>query len=479
MNRRNFLGSAVAAGLARCGPESGEDTAKTGRPSNVVFVLTDDQAPNTLGAYGNREIRTPVSDRLCADGAMMTQAFCTTPVCSPSRATLFTGQIPSQHGIHDWIRDENEGEGAVRFLDGEATLSQTLADAGYRVGLSGKWHMGDSAVPQQGFDYWFAMPTGGNRYQDPLMYWQGEKKEYPGYTTDVVTDKAIEFIESAARDPFFCFVSYNAPHTPYSGTPQKYLDMYKDSPFETFPGEPLNEPIAHSLSKANVGNRESKMHYYGMITAIDENVGRIVRRLDDMKLSNDTLVVFLSDHGFMLEHHGLWGKGNTSWPFNMYDESLLVPAYFYHPGRIPGGQRIGAMTSFYDFAPTMLDYCGAPALKSAKPLPGRSYAALLEGREIADWPEAVYGEYAYCRCIRTKSGKFIHRTEGFPGELYDLANDPGERRNLVDDPNFAERERELKAQMEEWFGGLGCADYDMWKHAKQKVLPSVERVDRG
>jgi arylsulfatase A-like enzyme len=104
---------------------------------------------------------------------------------------------------------------------------------------------------------------------------------------------------------------------------------------------------------------------------------------------------------------------------------------------------------------------------------------LLEGREIADWPEAVYGEYAYCRCIRTKSGKFIHRTEGFPGELYDLANDPGERRNLVDDPNFAERERELKAQMDEWFGGLGCADYDMWKHAKQKVLPSVERVDRG
>ena len=153
----------MAAGLAACETAPRYEARSSKRPPNVVFILTDDQAPNTLGAYGNSEIQTPVSDRLCAGGAMMTRAFCTTPVCSPSRATLFTGQIPSQHGIHDYLAAENEGEQALRFLDGEATVSQTLANAGYRVGLSGKWHMGDSAVPQQGFDYWFAMPTGGNR----------------------------------------------------------------------------------------------------------------------------------------------------------------------------------------------------------------------------------------------------------------------------------------------------------------------------
>lgn len=474
MRRRDFLKTSVGAGLAAsCG--AGPEPTGGERPANVVFVLTDDQAPRTLGAYGNSEIRTPVCDRLAAGGARMTRAFCTTPVCSPSRATLFTGQIPSQHGIHDWISDENEGEQAVRFLDGESTLTAALAQSGYRVGLSGKWHMGDSATPQQGFDYWFAMPTGGSRYQNPEMYWQGEKREYPGYTTDVITDKALEFVDQAANDPFFCFVSYNAPHTPYSGTPQKYLDIYADSPFETFPGEPLNEPIAHTLSKNNVGRRESKMHYYAMITAIDENVGRIMRKLEDRGLAENTLVVYLSDHGFLLEQHGLWGKGNTSWPFNMYDESMLVPALFHHPGRIRAGLELDCMTSFYDFTPTLLDYLGLPPIESAKPLPGRSYAPFLRG-ESPPWENTVYGEYQYCRMIRDENWKYIHRTEGFPSELYNLANDPGERKNLAEDAEYAGRRNELRGRMDTWFAALGCGDYDLWKNAKQKVLPSYQRV---
>ena len=176
MQRRDFLKTTAALGAASaCGP-----ALLSKRPTNVVFVLTDDQAPRTLGVYGNHEIRTPVCDRLATEGALLTRAFCTTPVCSPSRATLLTGQVPSQHGISDWIRDENEGPSAQRFLDGEATFTQTLADHGYRVGLSGKWHLGDSPTPQQGFDYWFSMPFGGSRYQNPEMYWQGEKSEYAG-----------------------------------------------------------------------------------------------------------------------------------------------------------------------------------------------------------------------------------------------------------------------------------------------------------
>ena len=470
MKRRDFITTTAAAGWAACGKPP-----EPKRPPNVIFILTDDQGPRTLGIYGNHEIRTPHCDRLAREGMLFTRAFCTTPVCSPSRATLFTGQIPSQHGIHDWVRNENEGEGAHAFLADEATFSEVLAANGYRVGLSGKWHMGDSARPQEGFDYWFAMPTGGNRYQNPPMYWNGEKREYPGYTTDVVTDKALAFIDESKDHPFFCFVSYNAPHTPYSGTPEKYLDLYRDSPFETFSGEPLNEPIAHNLSRRNVGNRESKMHYYAMVTAIDHNVGRIAARLDDLKLSQDTLIIFLSDHGFLLEQHGLWGKGNTSWPFNMYDESMLVPAFFHHPGSIPGGLTNRIFTSFYDFAPTILDYLGLPPLAAGKPLAGRSYAAALRGAEM-EWDNVVYGEYQYCRMIRDEYWKYIHRSEGFESELYDLRNDPGERRNLAEHEDYSDRKASLKRRMDEWFTSLDCGDEDLWKNAEQKNLPSYRRV---
>lgn len=407
----------------------------------------------------------------------MTRSFCTTPVCSPSRMTLFTGQIPSQHGVHDWISEENEGDSAKRFLEGEPTFTETLAANGYRVGLSGKWHMGDSATPQAGFDWWFAMPTGGSRYQNPEMYRQGEKAEYPGYATDVITDKAIEFIEDAGEDPFFAFVSYNAPHTPYSGTPEKYLSMYRDSAFESFPGEPLNEPIAHNLSRNNVGNRDSKIAYYAMVTAIDDNVGRLARKIEDLGLERDTLLVYLSDHGFMLEHHGLWGKGNTSWPYNMFDESMRVPAFFHHPGRIPAGTTSDLCTSFYDFAPTMLDYLGMPPMESTKPLGGRSYAEALRGGEIADWDDTVYGEYQYCRMVREPEWKLIRRTEGFPSELYHLADDPGERLNVLEVEEFADERARLEAKLDQWFADRGCADPDLWKQGKQARLPSYRRVE--
>jgi arylsulfatase A-like enzyme len=468
VRRREFLTTTTAA-LAAC--SSNKD-----RPTNLLFVLTDDQAPHTLSAYGNPEIRTPNSDKLGRGGALMQNSFCTTPVCSPSRMTLMTGQIPSQHQVHDWISDENEGEKSLRFLDGQPTLSAELAKAGYRCGLSGKWHMGDSATPQAGFDYWFAMPTGGSRYQDPEMYFQGEKNVYPGYATDVITDKALEFIEQSQDEPFFAFVAYNAPHTPYSGTPQKYLDIYRDSEFRTFPGEPLNEPIAHALSKQNVGNRDSKIHYYGMVTAIDDNVGRLAAKIEDLGLSENTLIVYLSDHGFLLEDHGLWGKGNTSWPYNMYDGSMLVPAYFYHQGRIAPGQRPTLSTSFYDFAPTILDYLGLPPMQSAKPLAGRSYASSLTGGGPENWDDTVYGEYQYCRMVREPEWKLIHRTEGFYSELYDLSNDPDERKNLFDDPAAAGQRERLETKLNAWFGALGCEDRDVWKNARQKTLPSYRRV---
>jgi arylsulfatase A-like enzyme len=457
MRRREFLAAAGAA-------------AARSRPVNVVFILTDDHGQWAMGCYGNRELRTPVLDRVAAEGARLTRAFAATPVCSPSRATFFTGKMPCQHGIQDWIRDENTGARSTRFLDGQTAFTQVLARQGYKVGLSGKWHMGASATPQQGFSYWFALPTGGSRYQDAEMIWQGQTRVYPGYLTDVITDKAIEFIEQSRRDPFFCFVSYNAPHTPYSGTPEKYRQIYRDSPLSSFPDEPLN-PLNTGLGAANHRKRDSMITYYAMITAVDENVGRILRKLDDLELSRDTLVVFAADQGFMCGHHGLWGKGNGSWPFNMYEPSILMPLIYRQPGRIPPGQALDAMVRSYDFAPTILDYLGCPPLED-KTLGGASYAPLLQGKKQRR-RASVYGEYQYTRMVRTERWKYVHRAEGFPSELFDLETDPGERRNLVERPEQARRVRELKSDLDRWFAARGHASADSWKSTRQ-VLPEYK-----
>jgi arylsulfatase A-like enzyme len=220
------------------------------------------------------------------------------------------------------------------------------------------------------------------------------------------------------------------------------------------------------------------MHYYAMVTAIDDNVGRLAQKVEDLGLSEDTLIIFLSDHGFLLEDHGLWGKGNTSWPYNMYDGSMLVPAFFHQPGRIAPGQRPTVSTSFYDFAPTVLDYLGLPPMESAKPLAGRSYASFLQSGSVEAWDDTVYGEYQYCRMVREPEWKLIDRTEGFYSELYDLSNDPDERKNLFEDPAYAGQRDRLKTKMDTWFAALGCADRDLWKHAKQKTLPSYKRVTK-
>jgi choline-sulfatase len=454
MRRRDFLAAAGAA-------------AQTSRPPNVVFILTDDHGQWAMGCYGNPEIRTPVLDRLAAGGARLTRAFAATPVCSPSRATFLTGKMPCQHGIHDWIREENVGARAVRFLDGHVTFPRVLSRHGYRVGLSGKWHLGDSAAPQQGFSVWFAMPTGGvaKTHQDAEMIWQGRQQVYPGYITDVITRKAIEFIEQSRRDPFFCFVSYNAPHTPYTGTPEKYLALYRDSPLRTFPDEPLN-PLNTGLARTHHRKRESMIAYYAMITAVDENVGRIVGKLDQLGLRENTLIVFAADQGFLCGHHGLWGKGNGSWPFNMYEESILIPMIWNHPARIPKAQVLDSMVGSYDFPATLLDYLGLDGME------GASYAPLLLGKKKS-WRKVVYGEYQYTRMIRTERWKYIRRTEGFPSELYDLKTDPGERRNVAGDPAQAGRVKELGADLDRWFAARGCGPADAWKQTRQ-VLPAYK-----
>jgi choline-sulfatase len=416
--------------------------------TNLIFILTDDQGAWSLGCYGNAEAKTPTIDRLAREGTRFRRAYATTPVCSPSRATLLTGRLPSQHGIHDWIKFENMDARARYILERETLLSQILAEHGYTCGLTGKWHMGDSLHPHSGFSYWFALPHGSETYNNGPVCWEGKVIQTQGYITDRITDRALQFIEANREKPFFLYVAYSAPHSPWVGHPQDLVDAYMKIPFDSIPKDP---PHPWSITPASqYGHKETLAQYFAAVSGVDRNVERILKELDELKLADNTLVVFASDQGFNVGHHGLWGKGNASNPRNMFDTSMQIPLIFRQPGRVPKGVETDALFSAYDFVPTILDYLGLPA-SPGRNLPGHSLAKVVEGDSKEGPNDAIFGEYGRARMIRTGRWKLVHRADGGPDEFYDLNTDPGETKNLIDSSELHRTIIELRTRLFKWF----------------------------
>lgn len=417
---------------------------------NVVFILTDDQGPWAAGCCGNPEIRTPNIDRLAESGTRFENFFCTSPVCSPARASLMTGRIPSQHGVHDWIRHRNMPPNAARYLEGFACYTDLLAGAGYTCGLSGKWHLGDSISPQHGFSSWLTIPYGGSRYNNAELIVNGQVRIVPGYLSDIFTDEALRLIDERGDGPFYVSLHYNAPHSPWTGHPQDIVDSYDGCPFKSCPQEAAHPHIRGHM-RDHLGNRESLKGYFAAVTAMDIGVGRIIDRLEELGLRENTLIVFTSDNGYSCGHHGFWGKGNGTFPLNMYENSVKVPFIVSQPGHIPQGRVSSAMMSQYDFMPTLLDYAGLPPVED-QTLPGVSYLPVWLGQqEEAREEVVVYDEYGPVRMVRTRRWKYVHRYPYGPHELFDLAEDPDERRNLVAEEAQAQRVSEMRTRLARWF----------------------------
>lgn len=425
---------------------------------NIVFFLTDDQGPWAMHCAGNQELITPNLDRLADTGMRFTDCFCVSPVCSPARASILTGTIPSRHGIHDWLRGGNAEEGGIEFLEGIPALTDHLARAGYRCGISGKWHLGDSVHPQKSFSDWYVHRQGGGPYYNAPMYRDGQAILVPEYITDNITDRAIDFLDSYAQDdrPFYLSVHYTAPHSPWdpANHPDEYLDLYADCPFQSTPDLPPHPWIRQQSPGPKPGglSREKLLQgYFAAITAMDANVGRVLDRLESHGLRENTLVVFTSDNGMHMGHHGIWGKGNGTFPLNMFEEAIKVPALMSRPGHLPEGKVCQPMVSHYDFMPTLLDYLDIEHPDADK-LPGSSFAPLLRDQEAPERQEVcICEEYGPVRMIRTRQWKYVHRYPYGPNELYDLANDPGEAENLAEDPDQAERRNALRARLDAWF----------------------------
>lgn len=434
---------------------SGIMSSKKRTKPNIVFILSDDQGEWAMGCSGNREIQTPNLDKLASAGIRFKNFFCTSPVCSPSRASLLTGRIPSKHGVLDWIRRGNTGDTAREYLAGQTAYTDILAANGYKCGISGKWHLGHSFKPQKSFTHWFVHQRGGGPYNNAPMIRDGKPVNEAGYITEIVTDDAISFIEECVdgETPFYLSVNYTAPHAPWINQhPKEYVDLYKDCLFESCPQE-AEHPWWNREDMLNDKSNpiEELKGYFASITAMDFHIGRIIDKLDNLGLREDTLICFMSDNGFNCGHHGIWGKGNGTFPLNMYDSSIRIPAIINHPGIITNNQICDVMLSGYDFIPTLLEYLDLSNTEADK-LPGKSFFNLLFGDSIRENEHiVVFDEYGPVRMVRTKEWKYVHRYPYGPHELYDLSNDPSEKYNLIDDQGKLKIISDLKMILYDWF----------------------------
>jgi choline-sulfatase len=425
------------------------------RRPNVLFILSDDQGAWAMRCAGNADIITPALDRIGEGGVRFTSFFCTSPVCSPARASLLTGEIPSQHGVHDWIREGNVGNGRIDYLEGHPLVTDYAAAAGYRCALIGKWHLGASDRPRAGYVQWFAHASGMSAYYDAPMLDEREPCTVSRYLTDELTDRSLAFLDSEAirPEPFWLSLNYTAPHYPWIDShPREYTERYAHCAFASCPQEAPHPCSATGNPATDEGHRrprESLAGYFAAVTAMDAGIGRVLDRIDALGLRESTLVIFMSDNGMNCGHHGIWGKGNGTRPQNMYDTSIKVPALFAHPARVAPAVR-DDLVSGYDVFPTLLDYLGIPDAAPHK-RPGHSFRTLLEGGAVESRAIVVYDEYGPVRMVRTREWKYVHRYPNGPHELYDMIRDSGERVNVFDDCAMQSVVATLRRRLDAWF----------------------------
>jgi arylsulfatase A-like enzyme len=474
---------ALFAGLAlilACEPEP--------RPPNILFIFSDDHAAHAISAYGSVINRTPNLDRLAAEGMLFVNAFVTNSICGPSRATVLTGQFGHLNGV-----PVNEDSLHPSVL----TFPKLLREAGWQTALIGKWHLW--AEPA-GFEHYEVL-QGQGPYYNPVLYGPTDSTAYTGYTTDIITDRVIEWL-SNRRDPnrpFMLMYQHKAPHRPWDPSAE-YLPAPDDVPIaepatlfddwanRTSAAKTQEMSIARDLVErdlkliappnltpeqleqwnraydvVNAPLRDGSLSgdsltrfkyqryirdYVASVASIDDNLGRLLAYLDESGLAENTVVVYTSDQGFFLGDHGWFDK---RW---MYEESMRTPLIVRWPGTAAPGSRNTDLVQNLDYAETILDIAGVTIPPSMQ---GRSLVPLLRGETPSDWRDALYYQYFEYPGwhmvrrhygIRTKRHKLIHYYEIGEWELFDLESDPDELRSIHDDPAYQEIVEELKIRLD-------------------------------
>ena len=451
------------------------DSDALAKRPNVVFILTDNHGAWTLGCYGNQDIRTPNIDRLAANGMLFTRAMSSNPVCSPTRATYLTGLLPSQHGLHSFLDNKYMmGPEAYYTLKEFETLPEILHSEGYVCGLSGKWHLGANMTPQDGFSYWVTMPRGGTSslYDDPIIE-GGEVKKTPTYMTDLWTDHAVNFIEQNkdGDKPFFLYLAYNGPYCLgrllLRPARNRHAEYYADKQLLSFPRDTIH-PWQYN-NKAYHNNIVSIRRVAAEVSGVDDGVGTVMETLAKHGLSDDTIVIFAGDQGWMGGQNGFFGMGDHTRPIGAHDLMMHVPLIVRHPKKIKPG-KTDIMVNNVDFLPSLLDHLDLKARIPSKPkLPGRSFAGVLRGEEI-DWETEMVYEMEGCRSIRTEQWKYVaRRSPDGPSELYSMTEDPHERVNLFGQPELAATRAAIAKRLDAYFAKYADPEYDIWKGGRSKA----------
>jgi len=478
LTRRQFLQAAgvAAAGLALAGsPALAADhpvSQAEGQP-NILWICTDQQRYDTIGCLGNKYIRTPNIDRLVSEGTTFTHAFCQNPVCTPSRSSFLTGRYPRSTGAR---------QNGQCISPNEVLITKMLADAGYDCGLAGKLHLSACAgrvEPRINDGYrvfhWSHHPAPSWKENEYIQWLQSKGHKWAdiyhpkGYAyagvpaelhqTTWCFDRAIDFIREKRKGPWLMSLNCFASHPPFD-PPKEYLDRYDPDKMPDpayVEGELANKPrFQRADHKGGNGRppfsemtaserRQVTAAYYAMIEQIDDNVGRIMKMLDDTGQRKNTIVIFMSDHGELMGDHGIYHKG----PYT-YDCSVRVPLIFSWPGHFKSGLKSDALVELTDIVPTLLTTLGMTIPDRVQ---GRSFSDVLTGKTDKHRDLVFCESYGSkigspqqtinISMVRTKTHKIAlcHGTD--QGELYDLQVDPGEHKNLWDSPEHAS----LKAEM--------------------------------
>ena len=436
---------------AAAGPESAVAAPERSRP-NIIFVFSDDHAQRAISAYGSVVNRTPHLDRLAVGGARFVNSFVTNSICTPSRATLLTGQYSHINGVPVFNR----------FDGARDHVAKRLQTGGYHTGMIGKWHLGCEPT---GFDRWIVLP-GQGAYRNPTFLVPGRSLSIRGHVTDVTVDLGIEFLETRPRDkPFFLMLHHKAPHRAWEPDernrarfreavipePETLFDDWRTRPAalpenrqtiarDLTPNDLKQPPPAGLAGRALTAwkYRRYMQDYLACVQGVDDAMGRLLDHLDEKGLADDTIVIYSSDNGWFMGELGLYDKRF------MYEPGLRVPLVARGPG-IRAGIAPEQFVANIDLAPTFLDLAGLPVPDSMQ---GRSLAPLLRGEAPADWRTSIYYRYYHDPGhhdtrqhfgVRTATHKLIRYPTKNAWELFDLTSDPHEQHNLLHDATEAAR----------------------------------------
>ncbi|MBT5433696.1 MAG: sulfatase-like hydrolase/transferase [Alphaproteobacteria bacterium] len=466
---------------------------------NVVLIFSDNHPAVMMGCSGNADAHTPNLDRLAAGAARFSHAYCPNAMCSPCRASVLTGLMPSQHGLHTWLDDgevENWPENWNAVLEFD-TLPEKLARIGYDTALIGKYHLGLVDAPQNDFREWVTLQRGHfDAFEDNDMIDNGKRLRWPGHMVDFFTEKAVDYVERRGEEPdtpFFLFFTQPAPlglWPPLKGEPtNRFAEVFRGKPMDSVPREGVSSEVVewmlvrhdempddHPGYYKDVARQANDVptirNYFSQMAMVDDGVGQVLDALERTGAAENTLVIYTSDHGMSLGTHGFWGHGEDSWPSNCHKESHHIPLIVKPPkgSAGDGAQVIDRFAGTTDIFATVLDYAGAepPSDDAAR---ARSLRPLLEGKAV-EWDDAIFMEQEETRAVRTDKWLYMKRFQSerwpFPDALFDLENDPDERNDLATDPEYAAVIAELSERIDGFFAEHSNPDWDLWRGGRVK-----------